>query len=345
MTDRWLAVAAWRDALDAVDAEAVGLSPQGAVEALHAARQTIDDAGLARAAAVPGPPHPTAVVVAARTVFTAPIEWTALLLGRGSTVVVKVPAGHPGPWPTWARQARSRGLALSVTEDRDVVLDADLVVAMGSDASVDAVAAACRGTTLRLGHRFSAGVVVGSEVAPDPKVPDGFGDVWGGFAADAALHDGRGCMSPQVVLTTGDLEVCGTALAGAMARAADRWPRGPIGPGEAARIRARGALARASGGRVWSGDGWSVHALPPSMFTAEALPRSVALCRVPDLAAARRYLASHAMHLSTIGTDAPEHLGGLGTARVCRPGRMQRPPLDRAHDGYPMIPVTLAHPA
>ena len=54
-------------------------------------------------------------------------------------------------------------------------------------------------------------------------------------------------------------------------------------------------------------------------------------------------LAPYARWLSTIGTDDPESVPtwvSLGATRVCRPGRMQRPPLIRAHDGEDWLRAT-----
>jgi hypothetical protein len=330
----WARVRAWRDRLRRADPTTipVGLSPEGVREVWAAALDALSDDALAEAAAIPGRPFRTATFVAAGTVVTAPIEWCAVLLGRGTRVTLKHPHDDAGLAPLLAAAAAEEGLPLGITGDRSAVRDAELVVAMGSDDSIasirDDVAPFAR--FLPHGHRFSvAWVGVAAGFAP--------------LAADAALHDGRGCLSPIAVFTPLPLEAATDALAGAMADAQARWPVGEIAPAEHAAIRSRRALARVAG-VVREGPGWSVHGLPADKWTPLALPRSVVVISVPTPEEAAAVLAPHGRHLSTVGTDGPSApFVEVGATRICPLGRMQRPPMARSHDGEDWLRASIVH--
>lgn len=325
-----IAVGAWRDRLRSVDAAAAAphLSPEGAAHALTVALDALGDDALAAAAAVPGAPFRTATLVCARTVFTAPLEWCAVLLSRGTAVRCKLPAGVPGLGPVLAEHAAVLGLPLVVTEQRGAVQGAELVVAMGADATV---------------------ADIGTQLAPDTRFL-GFGNRYSvawvrrvesltALAEDAALHDGAGCMSPVAVFTDLPTPVVLGALGAAMADAQRRWPRGPVSAADAARTRTRRALARVVGA-VAEGDGWSVHALPVEHFLPASLPRSLVVHQVVDVEQLRGPLTGP---LSTVGTDDPTGLATVldaASVRVCAPGEMQRPPLLRRHDGVDWIRET-----
>lgn len=339
----WARVAAWRDHLRAVDvgADPGELSAAGAREAWSAALDALSDEALAAAAAIPGGAYPRVAVVTARTVRTAAIEWCALALGRGSLVTLKHPAADAGWAPLLREAAHEAGLPLEITARREAVAAADCVVAMGSDETAAAVqAAAARGARVHaFGHRFSAVWWTGAPVPPDPLVPDAFRDAAGAIAADAALHDGRGCFSPALVLTPLPRDAALDALAEALERAAARWPVGRISPIEGAAIRARRALARAFGA-TRDGPWGSVHALPAAHAEPAGLPRATLVVPVPDLDAALAAVAPWARWLSSVATDEPASATAwrqLGASRVVAPGRLQRPALDRVHDGVEVL--------
>lgn len=331
----WTAVARWLERLRALDAARfdTGLSPEGAREAWRAALDALDAATLQQLAARGERAPQRTAFIAASTVFTAPIEWIAVQLGRGGAVVLKHPQARVGAAEALVREAVAEGLPLTRTHARDAWRGADLVIAMGSDASMQALEASLPVATRFLphGHRFSAAWVTGAPLPPDPLVPEGFGDTaWDGIAADLALYDGRGCFSPQVVFTPLALEAAGPALAAAMARARARWPLGEVAPEEGAQLRARLALARVTGA-VWGGPGAWVAALPAARWTPGALPGLVALVQVPRAEEAQAALAPWGPALSVLATDAPGEV--WFEARACRPGRAQRPPVVRLHDG------------
>jgi hypothetical protein len=304
---------------------------------LKAALDALDDETLDRVAALGGRPFPTAAVLCSTTVTTAPVEWCAVLLGRGSAVLLKYSADDPGLTSLLVGAARDVGLPLVGVTERAAVLQADLVVVMGADQTVREIRSSLP-TRVRLlphGHRFSAAWITGNPLPPDPRVPEGFHGSWGGVAADAVLHDGRGCMSPVAVFTPVPLQTACDRLADAMLRASARWPIGSVSPSEHAHIRSRRALARVTG-VVCEGRDFSIHGLPVEYLEPLTLPRCLAVYQVEDATQAARALAPYARWLSTVGTDDPESVGtwfSLGATRVCRQGRMQRPPLIRPHDG------------
>ena len=318
----WDRVRAWRDELRDADLSEVdtGLSLSGTRLALTLALDALDDASLAAVESTAGEPLDSAAIAVPRSVCTAAIEWSAVLLGRGTKVTIKHPTGHPGLTPLLCRAAQRVSLPLFATSDRGALGGQELLIGMGRDETITALDAQSSGKFLGFGHRYS---IAWTEHGG-----------WDAIAADAAVHDGRGCMSPTVVLTPLPLAEASNKLAEALARAQEKWPVGARGEGELAAIRSRRALARAVGHAI-DGAAFSVHALPERFFEPLPLPRSIAIIRTEDPAAVLRPFAPQ---LSTVGTDSP--LSWPSTARVCRLGQMQRPPLLRLHDGVDWIAAT-----
>ena len=315
---RWEAVDTWRTYLRTLSPD-VGLSPTNASLGLTAALDALDD--LPAHLHAPAPRH--TVFVAASTVFTAPIEWLALLLGRGGRVTIKAPEALASWFDTLADTARRVGLPLQSTTDRAVLTQPDaaglrpeVVVAMGSDATLDAIRATLTDEQRLVGF----GTRISVAFWTDPQQADA-------LALDLALYDGRGCMSPVAVFTP--LPDAVELLAAAMERAEARWPCGALRPGEAAAVRSQRALARVLGAER-SGPGWAVHQLPVDRFdVARAFPR-VAVLHPADRQAFLDTIQPWNGRLSTVGTDTRLE---VRDARVCPLGRMQRPPLERRHDG------------
>jgi hypothetical protein len=324
------------DAVAQIDVSSLdtGLSPEGARAALVAACAALSPPVVRAAGARPGPAWPRAAVVCARGAFVAPLEWVVLLLARGTQVVLKVPHEGDAFAARLAYEAVRVGLPVEVTTDRAAIRGAPLVVAMGHDRTIDAVRvdAGPATTLVGLGHRRSLVWVTHD---------DGAG--WAAVAEDFARFDGRGCMSPVVVLTTIPAARAVDGLARAMVAAQARWPRGAVGPSELALARAQAALVRALGGIVRDGPGWAVHGSGASRLPDQALPRVARVIEVAGLADAAALARAWGAPLSTVGTDDPassEAWWPLGAPRVCALGEMQRPPVDRVHDGYDVLAVT-----
>lgn len=315
----WERVRTLRDRLRAQGPQTpCGLSPEGARLVWNIALDALDDETLERVSRIEGEPFEAACVITASTVPTASFEWAAVLLGRGTRVFLRPSSRQPGWTDQLVRAAGELDLPLEVGE----ALDAPLVVAMGSDATIDTLRSRVGGRLLGFGHRISF-AVTDSELDA--------------VAADHACHDSRGCMSPVALLTSLSLEDACDRLALALERAHARWPTGSLAPAEHAAIRERRALARVVG-TVREGPGWSVHGLPQAHFRPLALPRSLAVVQVRDPAA---FLAKQGP-LSTLGTRLPLSFEGC---RRCPPGQMQRPPVERLHDGVDWLRETLRAPS
>lgn len=325
------AVRAWRDALQDLDPARIGggLSSEGNTAVLSAALRAIDDDSLESVRRMTGEPFKTATLACASTVLTAPIEWCAVLLGRGTALTLKHHPGQDELIRHMVRIARMVGLPLSATDRRDQLAESELVVAMGTDETIDAIGTHLSKSTrfMGFGHRFSAAWV---------DKPDQF--AW--VAHDAALHDSRGCMSPCVVFTDLDINDALPVFADAMASAEGTLPRGRISLVEGATIRARRALAQVTG-TVAVAKSWEVHAIPPTHFEPIALPRCVALVPVGGPADARAALAPYQRWLSTVGSSDLVQVADWGALRVCPLGSMQHPPLIRFHDGVDWLRLTL----
>jgi hypothetical protein len=337
MTTRWDEVQRWLSAIAQTDPtpHRGALSPEGIREGVRAALAALSPEAIAQVAALPGRPWPRATLVTTATVPTAALEWLALLIGRGSEVVWKYPSGDPGLAKVWG--ALAADLPLRVTPDRDGVLDTDVVIVLGSDRTVAQIrSSAPPGTTVfGHGHGWSCAWITGRALGPDDALPSDLQDGWDRLAADAALYDGRGCLSPAIVFTPTPLPEAMDALADAMERAARHWPTGQIFEAEAGLERSRRALARVVGQKR-RGTGWSLHGLSIDHVSPIALPRSLAVVEVADIETATRCAAAWGRSLSTVGTDDPAASSSwhdAGAGRVCPLGRMQRPPLHRVHDG------------
>lgn len=306
----------WRSSLRAIRPELPDLSEAGARFALDAALDALDD--LPRHLDRPAPAH--TVLVAASTVFTAPLEWAAVLLARGGAVTLKAPRALEPWFAQVAAAGQEAGLPLSSTLDRGVIPTADRVVAMGSDATLDALRAALPDPSrlLGFGHRWSVAFW------SDPTHAEA-------LALDLALYDGRGCMSPLAVFSP--LPDAGGRLADALASVSARLPRGSLSAGEHARVRERIALARVLG-RSWVGAYGAVCELPADRFVPDGLPRCVVVHPASHAEALER-IRAHVPRLAVLGTDRPFGLD----AREVSLGAMQRPPLDRLHDGVPWLEV------
>ncbi|MDD9853356.1 MAG: hypothetical protein OXU78_05305 [Deltaproteobacteria bacterium] len=218
---------------------------------------------------------------------------------------------------------------------------ADCVVATGADETVAAVAklAAPPRRFVGYGHRFSA-AVVGAEADVQQAAR--------GLAVDISLWDQLGCLSPLAVWALCDIRALAEALAAELQNAAQRWPRGNLNTAEAAAIAAAQAEAemRAAAGEKLhlhggAQEGFVLVQETGARFRGSPLHRFVRLHPARNLEEAAAAIAPLAAHLSAVGLAgfgaeteaAAARLLQLGASRVCRPGRMQAPPLHWCHDG------------
>lgn len=302
------AVRRWLDGLSAHLAHVPDLHPKNAALCLDSTVRGIQtdlEATLDRDA----PVH--TVFVASSTVFTVALEWCAVLLARGGRVTIKTPRGL-GAW--YDAITTGTGLPLTATMDRSVLHQADRVVLMGSDATVEAVRAALDAPErlLAFGTRHSVAWFT------DPMRAE-----W--LALDTVLYDGRGCMSPCAVYSP--IASAADLLANELAQAREVLPLGTVHPEEAAWIRERRMLAKVTG-RVVSEH---VIELPPEHASPRPTPGVVTVHPVG--------------RFDDVPID-PDRLSVLGSDRETRDdvrtvplGRMQRPALDRLHDGVAWLDV------
>lgn len=231
----------------------------------------------------------------------------------------------------------------------DALLEAECVIATGSDETIAAVEAriAPTRTLLRHGHGLSIGVL-----GPDATRGDALERAARGLALDTALWDQQGCLSPIAVYVMGGVEDAarvGAALASELEAIARELPRGEVDAHAAATARAERSEAEvraAAGGAVTllggADAGWSV------VVEADAAVRPAPLFRFlrvhpleagaleAALAPLSGWLAGAAV--AGFGADSPAALlGGLGAHWICEPGQLQCPPLDWPRDGRPVL--------
>jgi len=236
-------------------------------------------------------------------------------------------------------------------------LDADCVVATGSDETVATLAARVRPPRRFVGHGHRLSLAV---LGPGALGPGALPAVARALALDVALWDQLGCLSPvsvHVLAGAGRSGVAAAADAVAEALATElagleaTLPRGTV-PLEARAARAAAcdeAALRAGAGRpvrvLGAPDG------PVVVRESDARPRSAPLhrfVRVHPAAGPGRLLEALAplgphlagVALAGFGEDTAEvarALAHLGASRICAPGRLQAPPLGWHHDGEPVL--------
>lgn len=245
----------------------------------------------------------------------------------------------------------------------DAFLAADCVVAAGSDATLQRIAERVRPPQrlVSYGHRLSV-AVLGPCIRSDSELAD----LAQRIALDTALWDQQGCLSPAAVYTVGSAEFArdaAAAIAAALERAEERWPRGRIDASDAAAIRneraeaemRRAATAESGDGAIElhasAGTEWTVVLEPGSRWRPTPLQRFLRVyplsgtrgaASLDALEAALRPIAMHlaAVALEGFGDDTPvvsRRLAELGASRVCRAGELQAPPLGWHHDGQPLL--------
>jgi hypothetical protein len=228
-------------------------------------------------------------------------------------------------------------------------LSADCIVAAGSDATVDAVAAriAAPRRLVAYGHRLSV-AALGREALSGESLTSAAESL----ALDVALWDQLGCLSPVSVYAVGGEDDATArvveALGAALERAEKRWPRGPISPRTAAIIaheRADAELRAAAGGEVsirTSHDtAWTVIGEADTALREMPLHRFLRVQPLADEAALLEALRPFAPHLAAVAVegfagrtpDLARALARLGASRICRAGSLQTPPLSWHHDG------------
>jgi hypothetical protein len=290
---------------------------------------------------------PVVAVWLAGGVPTAAFSAILLPLVAGAAVYAKPASADPVSPRLFVESLRAvdekLAAAVAIGSDPAALGLADAVVAHGSDAAIAAIRARVPVDRpfVAHGHKLSA-AAVGRDAEPERAAQ--------ALALDAALYDGRGCLSPAYVMVEDDppgrAHAFGAALAAALERLAVELPRGPLSDAERAALHdVRAAFAAREDARVWLSKPPLAFCVVLSDFRRSppfpGLLRSLPLLRVRDADEAAGWCASFAPHLSTLAvagfgrrTDALAraalHAGG---SRLCPLGRMQLPPIDWRHDG------------
>jgi hypothetical protein len=225
------------------------------------------------------------------------------------------------------------GAALALGDDVQALERADAVVASGSDEAVRAVRAAVPPATPFVAHAHKL-----SLAAVGPAID--LGSAARRVALDAALWDGRGCLSPAWVLV----------VDGPRGRAAGLAEhQGSLLPGEHARLHERRAAAAIRAGALLHTPGdataWTVVVEPGPGRPEPGALRFVPIVPVSGLDEIARFCAQLRPHLSALGhagfgldrRPLERALASGGGSRLCPLGRMQLPPIDWRHDGQETI--------
>ncbi len=231
----------------------------------------------------------------------------------------------PAYWPGGDRALEDRLLAA-----------ADVIVATGHDQSVAAITRRFGRRVVGHGERASV-VVLGREaLAGTPALA-------ASIAADVALHDQRGCLSPQTVYVDGDPHAFAEALVAALDIAAGTLPPGPLDSAERAAHRTAVAAAEWDGATVHAGAGGTV--LVDERGRTRASPGRRTVCVHPLAPLAGLLPTGRIECVGLAGTRVDlELLRRLGVSRVCPPGRMQRPPLAWPRGQRPPLRTLLRGP-
>lgn len=273
----------------------------------------------------------------------------ALACLAGAAVLVKSGRGDPLSAPAFRRALAAVDPDLAATvvaaywpggtrEVEDALLGrADVVVASGGDVTMEAL-------RRRLGSRLVAHGTRWSVAALDVRTVRDLEPAAAALARDVALYDQRGCLSPHVALVVGDHDAFADALVRALAAARAVLPPGPATLEERAAVRL--AVEEAS----WAGThavrrGLGGAALVETWADVRPGPggRTVRVCPLASLADLPAVLPAGQVECVAIhGDGAPlEALRARGVARVCRPGRMQEPPLSWPRGQRPALGALL----
>lgn len=282
-----------------------------------------------------------------------PAAFSAILLPllAGSAVRVKPAADDPYSPELFIASLREVDPevadCIAITHERGGFQDADALVAQGRGETLETLRRAFPHDRLFVGHGHKLSLAA---VGRDAELAEAAAAV----ALDAALWDGRGCLSPAWVWVEDPgharAEAFCKELAHALERLARELPRGSWSAAEQAWVRdTRARMAVRHGTRIWNaGSGiqgdtaWTVALEARTNFTLPGMLRTLSVIPVADAAGVAEQCAQLAPDLSCIGQCGwgsrkailEEAVRRGGGSRVCPSGTMQLPPLDWHHDGF-----------
>ncbi len=311
-----------RAAREAAVAEC-SLSPAMAdrVFALACARYTPGAVGALSNASLAG--RRVGVSLAA-TVAVAPLRAVALpWLAGASSVAVR---GSRRQRALVAAIARSFGRD-EITCAEELPREVDRVIAYGSDETLAAIASSLAPGVAFEGRGHGFGLSYAHSPSPEAARA---------VALDVALHDQRGCLSPQTVFVRGDAAAFARPLHDALAEVERELPRGRLDAGDGAAVMQWQGVTAARAAWFRRGAAHSVGALDAPALVATPGLRNVVVCPVGDVGDVRAALGENARYVTCVGTTDVDALAWSFTqARVVPAGTMQDPALDGPEDPRP----------
>jgi acyl-CoA reductase LuxC len=278
-----------------------GLSAEGVELALTEHLET-DDTDLPKLVARAGR-APQCHVVLAANVCTAPLRAIACAVATAPLVALRPSRRDPV-----VAELLARALDGMVTICDEVTpSEGDELHVYGSDATIAAIARGVPAGVVVRGHGSGLGIAV-VEHADDEAAR--------AVAADLVPFDGRGCLSPRIVIAE-------AAFADRLHEAllASPVPRGPLDDDERAALTAFRATCEATGS-IFEGPHHAIGCMESSLLVPPEGRMTLVTRGDPS---------SIARHVTAIGGDGAlaDHLAALCPhARRSPLGRMQKPPLD-----------------
>jgi hypothetical protein len=256
---------------------------------------------------------------------------------------------------------RKLGACLEVAEwkgghaelDGELFHHSDLVTVNGSDEAVSAIRKHLPAGKrfLGYGNRVSFGYVSVRAATEQGEA------LAAAFAKDVAAWDQLGCLSPQVIYVQNRAGLGPEGFAALLAKELEAvektQPRGRLDVRDAATIASRRSFyevraAHSGDTRLWCSPGstaWTVVYEAEPLFQGSCGHRFVYVLGAADVTAALQGADRLMGKVSCIGLGAADderealalEFARWGVSRVCRPGRMQSPPLTWRHDGQPSL--------
>ncbi|MEC7241983.1 MAG: acyl-CoA reductase [Myxococcota bacterium] len=311
-----------------------GLSPENVRLGQQLAAEAIQNGAFR-----PLPDAPRHLVIwCASNVFTAPLEWVAQFAAAGSRITLKAPSNCPAPVFAMAEAFSSFEVqAHRAPHDKALSLleDADAVLGFGSNQAMNVLEAHLRPETARSLHGSRASLAI-VEANTIEKVAEG-------LYLDASAYDSRGCMSPIAVFCLGDAHALKRALFDQWATQ-DALPLGALSLAEQAHRSRRIGTAKMlhpSNHHAGHRDPREI-VVPVEDFESFGLPRLLPIHPIDSL---DQLDFLQGGPWSSCATNLPhEALQDFGFHRICQPGQLQRPPLNRLHDGVDVLERLCAKP-
>ncbi len=306
--------------------DSTGLSREGVELALTSHLESdATDEELAKLLAS-ATPAPRVSVILSANVFVGALR--AIAFARASAPRVFVRPSRRDPTFARALVAEVHDPAIVLDEDLDVAtVDEGELHVYGRDETIADVRA--RAKVPVRGHGSGMGIALVSADADLEAAARG-------LASDVVVFDQRGCLSPRIVLVSGE-EDRGSELADALHAELERLepivPRGEV-PAEERAAAGRYLATMTIASRALVGRAHGIGVAPAGAPLLLPPPyRHVHVAPVSGADDAAKLTAPLARGIATIGSDEPELALTLASVlgirvRVSPLGRMQRPPLD-----------------